>query len=86
MRNVTYRVCFCADDNYITGGSEEGPRDPFGCATYRKIIYDTFPLSKARRNRQNPDVQPHEVIRHLTVHQVAYVDLKVSCVELGLSA
>ncbi|DBA98329.1 TPA: hypothetical protein ACH3X1_001246 [Trebouxia sp. C0004] len=65
------------DDKYRVGLTGT---DPFGCEDYRKILYATFPLSRTDLARLSNPAQrffPHNSIRHMTPHMIAFADAKV---------
>lgn len=59
----------------MTNGQAEG--DPVESSSYRKILYETFPLSKLERQFLDPLILPYDQISHLTAHQIAFADCKV---------
>ncbi|DBA87530.1 TPA: hypothetical protein ACH3X1_004559 [Trebouxia sp. C0004] len=65
------------DDKYKVGLTGT---DPFGCEDYRKILYATFPLSRTDLARLSNPAQrffPHNSIRHMTPHMIAFADAKI---------
>ena len=64
-----------ADDNHMTNGQAEA--DPVESSSFRKILYETFPLSKLERQFLDPAVLPYDQIAHLTAHQISFADCKV---------
>ncbi|DBB02808.1 TPA: hypothetical protein ACH3X1_013638 [Trebouxia sp. C0004] len=65
------------DDKYRVGLTGT---DPFGCEDYRKILYATFPLSRTDLARLSNPAQrffPHNSIRHMTPHMIAFADAKI---------
>ena len=59
----------------MTDGQAEG--DPIESSSYRKILYETFPLSKLERQFLDPTMLPYDQISHLTAHEISFTDCKV---------
>jgi len=59
----------------MTNGQAEA--DPLESSSYRKILYETFPLSKLERQFLDPAVLPYDPISHLTAHQISFAGCKV---------
>ncbi|DBA88279.1 TPA: hypothetical protein ACH3X1_016540 [Trebouxia sp. C0004] len=76
-----FAECMLMDDSYMTNGQAEA--DPVESSSYRKILYETFPLSKLERQFLDPAVLPYDQISHLTAHQISFADCKVQSLMKG---
>ena len=52
--------------------------DFFACQAFRQIIYATWPVPKSAVLGDRMVFDSYDDMKHLTAHQVAYVDVKVS--------
>ncbi|KAL0024025.1 hypothetical protein WJX77_009459 [Trebouxia sp. C0004] len=56
-----FAECMLMDDNYMTNRQAEA--DPVESSSYRKILYETFPLSKLKRQFLDPAVLSYDQSR-----------------------
>ena len=59
-----------AEEKYRKGDSH----DYFGLEAYRRIVYASEPA----HDEEEMDLQPFNTISHLTIYQLAFVELKAS--------
>ena len=69
-------MCFVAGDYRCATNRVEDEDDFFACEAFRQIVHATWPVPRCDVLRDMVYDTPDDM-KHLTAHQVAYVDVKV---------